>query len=56
VLDDERLAKARVPTDLKGTSAGVREAHEALIERESARQLALLSGTEPDLQLVPRRR
>jgi Arc/MetJ family transcription regulator len=56
VLDEELLAKARVLTGLKETSALVREALKALIERESARQLALLGGTEPDLELAPRRR
>ncbi len=34
----------------------MREAFEALIERESARRLARLGGTEPDLATPPRRR
>jgi hypothetical protein len=34
----------------------VREALKALIERESARRLARLGGSEPDLKDVPRRR
>jgi len=34
----------------------LREALRALIERESARRLALLGGTEPDLDAPPRRR
>lgn len=34
-------------TGLKEKSALIREAHKALIERESARRLALLGGTEP---------
>jgi hypothetical protein len=34
----------------------VREALKALIERESARRLARLGGSEPDLAAAPRRR
>ena len=55
-LDDELVAKARAFTGVKETSALVREALKALIERESARRLARLAGTEPDLRPVPRRR
>lgn len=55
-LDDELLAKAQAFTGLKEKSALVREALKALIERESARRLARLGGSEPDLQPVPRRR
>ncbi len=54
-LDDELLAKAESYTGLKEKSALVREALKALIERESARRLALLGGTEPALQPIPRR-
>ena len=43
-LDDELLAKAQKFTGLNEKSALVREALKALIERESARRLALLSG------------
>jgi Arc/MetJ family transcription regulator len=55
-LDDELVARAQALTGLKEKSALVREALKALIERESARRLALLGGTEPDLKLTPRRR
>ena len=55
-LDDELVARAQALTGLKEKSALVREAHKALIERESARRLARLGGTEPDLKLTPRRR
>ena len=54
-LDDELLAKAESYTGLKEKSALVREALKALIERESARRLALLGGTEPLLQPISRR-
>jgi len=55
-LDDELLAQARELTGLKEKSALVREALVALIERESARRLARLGGSEPRLKPVPRRR
>jgi Arc/MetJ family transcription regulator len=54
-LDDELLAKAQAFTGLREKSALVREALKALIERESARRLARLGGSEPKLR-VPRRR
>jgi len=37
-------------------SALVRQALRALIERESARRLARLAGSEPALSAIPRRR
>lgn len=55
-LDDELLAKAQAYTGLQEKSAVVREALKALIERESARRLARLGGSEPDLVPIPRRR
>jgi Arc/MetJ family transcription regulator len=56
VLDDELLARARELTGLHEKSALVREALKALIERESARRLARLGASEPDLAVPPRRR
>jgi Arc/MetJ family transcription regulator len=55
-IDDELLAEAQAITGIKNKSALVREALKALLERESARRLALLGGTEPELNLAPRRR
>ena len=55
-IDDDLLAKAEAVTGIKEISALVREALKALVERESARRLALLGGTEPELELTPRRR
>jgi Arc/MetJ family transcription regulator len=55
-LDDELLAKAQDFTGLQEKSAVVREALKALIERESARRLARLGGSETDLEIAPRRR
>ena len=56
VLDDELLAKGEKYTGLTEKSAIVREALKALIEREAARRLIALGGTEPDLRAPPRRR
>lgn len=55
-IDDALLTRATVLTGLKERSALVREALKALIERESARRLARLGGSEPGLRPVPRRR
>ncbi|MGO4122795.1 type II toxin-antitoxin system VapB family antitoxin [Mycobacterium sp. KBS0706] len=55
-LDDDLLAKAQALTGLQEKSALVREALKALIARESARRLAALGGSEPDLEPLPRRR
>jgi Arc/MetJ family transcription regulator len=55
-LDDELLEKAQAYTGLREKSALVREALRALIERESARRLARLGGSEPHLSTAPRRR
>lgn len=54
-LDDDLLAKAQVLTGVSEKTALIREALRALIERESARRLALLGGSEPQLEDVPRR-
>jgi Arc/MetJ family transcription regulator len=55
-LDDELVAEARELTGLKEKSGLMREALKALIERESARRLARLGGSETRLTAPPRRR
>jgi Arc/MetJ family transcription regulator len=55
-LDDDLVARAQAFTGLKEKSGLVREALKALIERESARRLARLGGSEPELDAPPRRR
>jgi Arc/MetJ family transcription regulator len=55
-LDDDLLAKASAYTGLTEKTALVREALKALIERESARRLARLGGSERALDAPPRRR
>jgi Arc/MetJ family transcription regulator len=55
-LDDELLARAQAMTGEKELSVLVRAALKALLERESARWLAMLGGSQPELTLAPRRR
>jgi len=55
-LDDDLLEEAQSLTGLSEKTALVRAALEALIERESARRLARLGGSEPELASIPRRR
>ena len=55
-LDEALLAEAQKITGLKERTALIREGLKALIERESARRLARLGGSEPRLQPIPRRR
>ncbi len=55
-FDDDLLAEAQRLTGTIEKAALVRQALHALIERESARRLARLGGSEPDLAGIPRRR
>ncbi len=55
-LDDDLLAKAREYTGLTETPALLRAALKALIEREAARRLVLLGGSDPMIGKPPRRR
>lgn len=54
-IDDSILEEAQRITGMTEKSALVREGLRALIERESARRLARLGGTEPRLKKAPRR-
>lgn len=54
-LDDQLLKQAGELSGVKERTELLREALRALIQRESARRLATLGGTEPRLQPVPRR-
>jgi len=54
-IDDELLAKAQHLTGVTEKTVLVRQGLQALIEKESARRLAQLGGSEPQLQAVPRR-
>ena len=55
-LDDALLAQAQALCGELERSALLREALQALVQRESARRLAALGGSEPDLKPIPRRR
>lgn len=55
-LDEALLAEAQRITGLRERTALIREGLKALIERESARRLARLRGSERSLQPIPRRR
>ena len=54
-IDDQLLAEAQRITGVSEKAALVREGLRALIERESARRLAKLGGSEPQLEPVHRR-
>lgn len=54
-LDDELLAQAQKISGLTERAQLLREALLALVQRESAKRLALLGGSEPQLQAPPRR-
>jgi Arc/MetJ family transcription regulator len=55
-IDDDLLSQAKQITGVFETTALIRASLIALIEIESAKQLARLGGTEPNLQPVQRRR
>ena len=55
-LDDSLLAKAHSLSGMKERTALLSEALRALIERESAKRLARLGGSEPRLKASRRRR
>lgn len=55
-IDDALLARASELAGPLDRSAVVHKGLEALIERESARRLARLGGTQPALKAAPRRR
>jgi Arc/MetJ family transcription regulator len=55
-IDDELLAKAIKLAGPLDRAALIRESLKAFIERESAKRLAKLGGSQPELQAAPRRR
>lgn len=54
-LDDDLLLQAQKISGLTERTQLLREALQALVQRESAKRLAQLGGTEPQLQAVARR-
>lgn len=55
-LDDDLIAKAQAYTGVEEKTALVREALKALIQREAAKRLANLGGSQPGIKGAPRRR
>ncbi|ARP80872.1 DUF2191 domain-containing protein [Bordetella genomosp. 8] len=55
-LDDDLLSKAQAYTGLEEKTALVREALKALIQREAAKRLIALGGSQPGVEAAPRRR
>ena len=55
-LDEELLLQAIKLTALQNRSAILHEGLKALIERESAKRLANLGGSQSKLTVAPRRR
>lgn len=54
-IDDELLSEAQRMTGVAEKTTLIREGLRALIERESARRLARLGGSDSTLRPVPRR-
>lgn len=55
-LDDELVQRAQEYTGVQEKSALLREALQALVEREAARRLAAMGGASRKLKPIPRRR
>ena len=55
-LDENLLSKALKLTGPLDRSTLIQESLKALIERESAKRLALLGGSQKKLKVAPRRR
>ena len=56
IIDDELMARAQTLSGIREKTAVVHAGLEALIARESARRLAALGASEPELGPIPRRR
>lgn len=56
ILDDELLAEAGRLSGIEGKTAVVHAGLRALVERESARRLAKLGGSEKEIRPVRRRK
>lgn len=54
-IDDDLMSQAVELTGVKEKSALLKEGLKALIERESAKRLASLGASEPELTAVARR-
>ncbi len=55
-IDDQLMDRAAALSGIHEKTAVIRAGLEALIARESAKRLAALGGSHPDIQNPPRRR
>ena len=55
-LDDELLKEAHELTGIKERTTLIHEGLRSLIQKEAARRLALLGGSDPGARRTPRRR
>ena len=55
-FDDDIFAKAQELTGITERGALINEALRSLVQREAARRLSLLGGSEATLQVPPRKR
>ena len=55
-LDEKLIAEAMRMTGVQERTALINQGLQALIQREAARRLARLGGSQPDLRPIPRRR
>ena len=55
-IDDDLLAEAQRLTGINERATLIRTALESLVQRECARRLARMGGSQPDLADIPRRR
>ena len=55
-FDDELFAKAQFYTGIQERGTLINEALRALVQREAARRLAKLGGSQPDIEMPPRKR
>lgn len=56
LLDDKLIEAAKTLTGQRKTSKAINEVLNDYVQRENARRLALLLGSETDLVVPPRRR
>lgn len=54
-IDDDLLHRGQAPANVQEKTTLVRDGLKALIARESARRLARLGGSMPQLEPIPRR-
>lgn len=55
-LDDELVERAMELSGIHERGALLREALRSFIHEQASRRLALLAGSQPDLEYIPRRR